>query len=147
MKRAAIIVMILSVFPAVATAAQPFNARGAFLAVSVPDLEASVIWYTEKLGLSVVERPSASDKVKVAILEGGGLIVELIQHAEATPRAGMPQGIFKAGVVVRDFDAAVAALKERGVDIAFGPYPARGKQRANVIIRDRDGNLIQLFGE
>jgi hypothetical protein len=28
----------------------------------------------------------------------------------------------------------------------FGPYPARPGQRANVIVRDNAGNLIQCFG-
>lgn len=37
-------------------------------------------------------------------------------------------------------------LQKRNVEIAFGPYPARKNQRANVIIRDNGGNLIQLFG-
>jgi len=45
-----------------------------------------------------------------------------------------------------DFDGAVARLKARGVEIAFGPCPAREGQRANVLIRDNAGNLIQLFG-
>jgi len=38
-------------------------------------------------------------------------------------------------------------LRARWVDIAMGPFPARGGQRANVIVRDNAGNLIQLFGK
>jgi hypothetical protein len=37
-------------------------------------------------------------------------------------------------------------LRTKGVQIAYGPYPAKTGQRANVIIRDIDGNLIQFFG-
>lgn len=129
----------------------PFQSKGAFLAFFVPDLEASVTWYTEKLGLAVIERPPASDVAKVAILEGGGLVVELIQHQEAASRgketSPFMHGIFKAGLLVSDFDAVVATLKERNVDIAFGPFPARGKQRANVMIRDNNGNFIQFFAD
>ena len=55
-------------------------------------------------------------------------------------------GMVKAGMIVDDFDAALARLRERRVPIAFGPYPARAGQRANLILRDNAGNLIQLFG-
>ena len=127
-----------------------FKSKGAFLACFVPDLEASVTWYSEKLGLQVIERPPANDVAKVAILEGGGLIVELIQHKEAASRSKetpFMHGVFKAGILVSDFDSVVATLKERKVDIAFGPFPARGKQRANVMIRDNNGNFIQFFAD
>jgi hypothetical protein len=50
-------------------------------------------------------------------------------------------------MIVDDFDGALAALKARGVEIFLGPYPARNGQRANVIVKDNAGNLIQLFGK
>ena len=56
-------------------------------------------------------------------------------------------GIFKAGVIVEDFDRMLAALKARQLEIAYGPYPARANQRANVIVRDNAGNLLQFFGK
>jgi catechol-2,3-dioxygenase len=125
-----------------------FTAKGAFLALSVADLESSATWYRDKLGLEVVDRPATGD-VKVAILEGGGLIVELIQHKDAKVRGGtdayLHHGIFKSGVIVDDFDGLVAMLREKKADIAYGPFPARGKQRANLIVRDNAGNLIQFF--
>ena len=46
-----------------------------------------------------------------------------------------------------DFDKTLAILKARNVPIAFGPFPARPNQRANVIIRDNAGNLMQFFGQ
>jgi len=124
--------------------------------MSVPDVQASSRWYSEKLGVHVVMQPPKQDKIAVVVLEGGGLIVELIQKDDAMP---LPQvapriddntlvhGIFKAGAIIADFDRTVETLRKRGVEVAFGPYPARPDQRANVIIRDNGGNLIQLFGE
>jgi hypothetical protein len=41
----------------------------------------------------------------------------------------------------------VEALNERGVRIRYGPYPTHEGQRANVIIEDDGGNLIQVFGQ
>ena len=132
-----------------------FETRGAFFALSVADLDASTRWYTEKLGLAVVMRPPKQDKSAVAVLEGGGLIVELLQRDDATPlRQAAPSatanylvhGFFKAGVIVDDLNATLTALRARGVEIAMGPFPASKDQRANAIIRDNAGNLIQFFG-
>jgi catechol 2,3-dioxygenase-like lactoylglutathione lyase family enzyme len=133
-----------------------FAAAGAFMAFSVADLAASTKWYAQKLGMSVVLRPPPGNGVAVVVLEGGGLIVELLHNQAAVPlRTAAPavshttlvHGVFKAGVVVDDFDRTVAMLRERGVDIAIGPFPARDGQRANVIVRDNSGNLIQFFGK
>ena len=122
-------------------------AAGSFFALSVADLDASVKWYTEKLGLRAVLQVPRQNKIAVSVLEGGGLIVELIQHDEARS-SGDPQlvhGVFKVGVVVEDYARLLDVLKAREVNIAFGPYPARVGQRANLIVRDNAGNLIQFF--
>jgi hypothetical protein len=100
-------------------------------------------------------RPPKQDKSAVSVLEGGGLIVELLQRDGATPlQQAVPSatanylvhGFFKAGVIVDDLNATLAALRARGVEPAMGPFPASNEQRANVIIRDNAGNLIQFFG-
>ena len=132
-----------------------FYARGAFFALSVADLDASAKWYAEKFGMTVVMRPPKQDKSAVVVLEGGGLTVELLQRDDATPLTKAApavtatyqiHGFFKAGVIVDDFDKTLAMLRARGVSIAVGPFPASETQRANVIIRDNAGNLIQFFG-
>ena len=141
--------------PATASPNTPFTTRGAFIGVSVADIDKSVAWYTEKLGLTVVLRPPPVDKSTAVILEGGGLIVELMKHDDAVPlgtaapaitRNYLVHGIFKAGIVVDDFDKTIAQLKARGIPIAIGPFPATREQRANAIIRDHAGNFIQFFG-
>ena len=150
--------LLLSIIPAgaVAQAAAPlFKTTGAFIGLSVPDLEASERWYSEKLGLRLVLDPPAHEGVKAKVLEGGGLIVELVHNPKAVPlRTAAPaithttfvHGMFKAGVIVDNYEQTLTALRSRGVEIAMGPFPAREGQRANVIIRDNGGNLIQLFG-
>jgi len=127
---------------------------GSFLALSVADLEASVRWYSEKLGLRVVMRPPKAGPYAVAVLEGPGLVVELLQLDQARPFAGsgpggqgreLVHGLFKAGALVEGLDRSVAILRARGVEIVAGPFPARDGQRANLIFRDNAGNLIQLL--
>ena len=131
---------------------------GAFLALSVADAQASARWYAEKLGVQIVMNVPRQQETKSAVIvvRGGALTVELVQHDDARPlRTAAPStkgealfvhGIFKVGVVVRNFDQALAELRARGVEIAMGPWPARGDQPANVIIKDNAGNLIQIFG-
>lgn len=130
-------------------------AAGAFFALSVADIHASGKWYAEKLGLKVTMQPPRVGPADVMVLEGGGLIVELIQHDEAvtreklTPKVSDPfkvHGYFKAGVLVKDLDKTLAMLKARGVPIAFGPFPAKDGRRANFIARDNAGNLLHFFG-
>ena len=98
-------------------------ATGAFFALAVPDMDASVNWYSNKLGLKVVMKDPKRDKTAVTVLEGGGLIVELIQQDDgvslSTAAPGMKDGvfvhgIFKVGVIVNDFDKTLAMLKNRG---------------------------------
>ena len=63
-----------------------FNAvTGSYFALSVGDMQASTKWYSEKLGLKVVMNAPKSNKAAVTVLEGGGLIVELIQLDDAVP--------------------------------------------------------------
>ena len=133
----------------------PFTTSGAFFALSVADLAASTRWYREKLGLRVVLEPPRTNDAAVTVLEGAGLIVELLQHKDARPLSTAApgarenykvHGFFKAGLIVEDLDRTVAALRSRGVEIAFGPFPKSAAQRANVIVRDNGGNLIQFFG-
>jgi catechol 2,3-dioxygenase-like lactoylglutathione lyase family enzyme len=149
--------LILALFLATASSvethakdrAAPFKpVTGAFFALSVPNMAESVRWYSEKFGLAVTFE--AHGPVEVTVLEGAGLLVELIRDPAAQPRPSRPDllhGPFKAGFLVKDFDSAVKELGDRGVEIAFGPFPARDGQRANIVFRDNSGNLIQVFGD
>ena len=133
----------------------PFTTTGAFIGISVADLEASSKWYQEKFGLKVIMAPTGTAEARATVLEGGGLTVELMQHNRARAlRTAAPgvqanyevHGIFKAGIYVADLDRTLAELRRRGVEVAMGPFPKRDTQPANVIIRDNAGNFLQLFG-
>ena len=93
---------------------------------------------------------------RVTVLEGDGLTVELIQNDDALPlsRAAPAaksnvdeHGIFKAGVIVNDFEQTLAMLRVRRAEIVIGSFPGRNGQRANVMVKDHAGNLIQFFGK
>jgi catechol 2,3-dioxygenase-like lactoylglutathione lyase family enzyme len=150
------VALLLASRPAIAATEPRLAAVGAFFALSVPDLPASAKWYSEKLGLRVAMEPPKTDKTAVVVLEGDGIVVELIQHDDAQPLTKaapkvestiLVHGVFKTGIIVQDLDQVIALLKQRGVPIAIGPFPAQGKQKANLIIRDNSGNLIQFIGK
>jgi hypothetical protein len=128
---------------------RPFKTSGSFFALSVADLGASVNWYRNAFALEVLMEVPKQNGVAVTVLEGDGLIVELLQDDRARPGPDpfLVHGLVKAGIVVKDFERTLAALRERGVTIAFGPCPANGKQKANLLIRDNSGNLLQILGE
>lgn len=125
------------------------SALGAFFALVVPDIDASAQWYREKLGLKTTLPITRQGRFAFTTLEGSNLIVELIQDAQAAEKKGEPSvhGISKAGVIVDDFDKTVTLLKSRGVEIVAGPFPKRPDMRANVVVKDNAGNLIQFFGK
>ena len=153
-------VVLLLAFCALACAAEAkpseaFKTTGGFFAVSVAEMASSVAWYQNALGLDVVMEQRQGG-IAVTVLSGGGLTVELLQIdgarplSVAAPGVTEPQmihGVWKAGFFVKDFDRTVEELRARGVQIAFGPFPANGSQKANVIIRDNAGNLLQVFGD
>jgi catechol 2,3-dioxygenase-like lactoylglutathione lyase family enzyme len=138
-----------------ARAAQPspVTARGAFFALSVADLRATAAWYRATFGLEVVMDEAGRGAIPaVVVLEGRGLVVELMQSANPTAARASSSGsegaprLFKTGVIVEDFDGTVTMLKARGVAIVAGPFPPAPMRRANVLIRDIEGNLIQFLG-
>src|SRR5688572_10289012 len=62
------------------------SVTGSFFALSVADVASSSQWYSENLGLEVVmEVPKGDGQPGVIVFVGGGLIVELIVHDQASP--------------------------------------------------------------
>ena len=146
---AVILLAALVAAPAPQRPAPAFRTSGAFFALSVPDLAASRAWYEQKLGLAVSREIRPNNELSVLIMEGGGLMVEMMHSARARPGAAIDpltrQGLFKTGLVVDDFDATVRTLRDRGVTFAYGPYQAQDGMAANAIVRDTSGTLIQFF--
>ena len=112
------------------------SGRGAFWALSVADVKSMSQWYADKFGLHVTLDPPTTGGAKAIVLEGDGLIVELIQHENAKPRrviapaasdAVLIHGIMKAGIVVDDFDKTIASFRaapwQPALNAASAPGP------------------------
>ena len=126
-----------------------------FVALSVRDLDASVEWYTRTLGLTATRLPPHGIS-RAAILRGGGLLVELVQHGESFPlESRLPglqgrylvQGIFKVGVFVDDLDATVKRLEARGARWKGRLYTDETTAVRSILMLDNEDNVIQLFEE
>ena len=133
-----------------ATEAPAFTTQGAFVAIVVTDLDASVDWYESSLGLHVVKRgKSPRVPAETAVLGGHNLFVELIHHdgkqlSRVDNEASVPR-LLKAGVIVgqKDFDAVAGYLQKRGVETGIFEDKEMGVR--SFLFRDNDGNLIQFF--
>jgi len=129
-----------------------FTAQGAFVAIVVTDLDASVRWYQSNLGLHLVKRgKSPRVPAETVVLGGHNLFVELIHHDGKQLRrvdneASVPR-LLKAGVIVgqKDFDAMAAHLQKRGVEA--GIFEDREMEVLCLLFKDNDGNLIQFLAQ
>ena len=155
---------LLTLFASGCSTSAPFSAGklnlyhgpGAFVAVSVADIDRMVAWYRDTLDFQVFSRGVAPDRpIKFALLQHGAALVELLQLPdakslnEAAPGISSPHqihGFFKSGFVVSDIDAAYKRLEQLNVTFAYrlgkppgGPYRSFG-------VRDPEGNLLQFFG-
>ena len=113
------------------------------------DPERAIAFYTGVLGFKVRARDRVPNTplgpLELAYLDLGGTTIELMTYPEARPAAREPGerlGYRMMALEVEDMDAALAALKEKGVDPSWGPVKRPSYVRAE--IRDVDGNPIEL---
>ena len=111
--------------------------------------ERAVEFYTATLGFRVRERAripgTPHGPLDLVYLELGGTTVEVMNYPDAriAPRAGEQRlGWQCLALEVDDMDAALAHLKARGIEPAWGPMKRPDYARAE--IRDPDGNPIEL---
>jgi len=111
--------------------------------------ERAIAFYTGALGFKVRARDRVPNTplgpLELAYLDLGGTTIELMTYPEAKPAAREPGerlGYRMMALEVEDLDAALAALKEKGVDPSWGPVRRPSYARAE--IRDVDGNPIEL---
>ena len=154
MNRFALLCAVLCLPPAAyGDESSPVEGAAGFFALSVSDLDASVQWYTEMLDLTATRLPS-SPKAQIALLQGDGLAVELVQVSAAfalqdrlpdVQKRYLVHGIFKAGFFVKDLDATVAELGRRGATFKVKTFTDEVLRARSILLLDNSGNTIQLF--
>ena len=107
------------------------------VSINVADVEATAPFYTDVLGMTVLPRPDFAFNGRWLQTPGGGE-VHLIEVGGWVPPEGQ-HWAFK----VDDIDAAVAELRDRGVEVD-DPRPLPGTPARQTFFFDPAGNMIEL---
>lgn len=119
----------------------------AHAAINAADLERSLHFYRDILGLPVVEDLTLETGVRLVHLRvGEGATVELFGRPEPLAAiAPAPQaGLTHLALAVDDVDAVYAELRAKGVEFTGAPRPGLGQTRKLVFCKDPDGTLIEF---
>lgn len=114
-------------------------------AVMVSDIDAAVAWYSENLGLPVLDRWEDADaRMAWAHLGDATHRIEFIQREDLAPRPDAVSGLHHLAFVVPDCAAAVQALREAGAAPVTEPAPFARHRMVWAFVRDPFGNTIEL---
>jgi catechol 2,3-dioxygenase-like lactoylglutathione lyase family enzyme len=108
----------------------------------VRDLDRSVEFYRDTLGLEPIARPDLG--VPGAWFRAGACEVHLIARFEGVDLGGPPPVLNPMGChtafAIEDYEETVAKLKERGLEILEA-----GREIGQLWVRDPDGHIIELI--
>ena len=102
--------------------------------LSTDDLDESIRFYTETLGMSLMFR----DGAHYAALDGGSITLALATAVDHP----MP-GHVVVGIKTADVDGAAKAIEEAGGAIVKGPYDDAHERRA--VVYDNQGNGLVFY--
>ncbi len=131
------------------------NLDAYFSALIVEDMNTSLDWYRTSLGFTVLNKkefPNAG--FKQANLKRNGILIELIELDSAKSPKNLIKdyhsktrikGIFKIGFQVSEFDKWMQHLSKLKVEFHGRVVTNKESGKKMVIIKDPDGNRIQLF--
>lgn len=110
------------------------------------DIEKTISFYTDILGFEIKSRETIGMPPLrgIAYLTLGDTMMEFldVENPESAPPNPWTAGYKAIAIEVDNMDETVAYLKEKGVDIVWGPMNIGGPIRAE--IRDPDGFTIEL---
>jgi len=124
------------------------------LTITVPDLNAAVRWYEDKLGfVRLAVLPQADGTPLQALLVRDTNLIELVAGQEGSrpgpvrmAAAEMPDAIAvdRVPILLDDIDGEISALAEQGVEVVSGPRDAKRRPLRVGIVRDLNGLSIEL---
>lgn len=92
------------------------------IAVVTDDIEGAVAFYTQKLGLTVVERFANEDDEDYVFLDAGGITLELMPQKSV----GQDPGFHHISFEVDSVEESARELKAKGVAITKEPFDVGG---------------------
>ena len=111
------------------------------IAVVTDDVEGAVRFYTQTLGLEVIERFPNADDEDYVFLKAGDVILELMP--KKTMQA--PEGFHHISFKVDSVDAGAEELKDKGVEMEKEPFDAGVGGIRLAFFEDPNGVRLQLF--
>ena len=111
------------------------------IAVVSDDVEGAVKFYTETLGLEVVERFPNEDDEDYVFLRAGDIILELMPSKSMQAPAGFHHISFKVDSV----DAGAEELRSKGVELAKEPFDVGVGGIRLAFLEGPDQVCLQLF--
>jgi len=122
------------------------------IGIAVKDLQASINYYEEVLGLKCYAIEEVKDqKVKTAFFELGGTKIELLESTDPEGPIGKyiekrGEGVHHLAFAVEGIENALATLKEKGVQLV-DQQPRRGAEGLDIAFlhpRSTGGVLTEL---
>jgi lactoylglutathione lyase len=118
-----------------------------YATIAVADMEESIKFYTEVMGLEVVQQFNPFPGLTITFVKGEGeTIIELIENSEnSQDPLEQPQkpGLMAVGIEVEDVDTTIKELKTKGAKITQEPIKIKIGKLA--FIEDPNGVRIALI--
>ena len=131
------------------------NPEANFSAIIVNNIESSIAWYSNNFGFKVLNKIESEERgFKQANLKCGSILIELIEFKSSLkpknilknhPKKTKIEGFFKFGFLVSKFDEWVEYLKQSDVEFYGNVVIDTLSGKKMLIVKDPDGNRIQLF--
>lgn len=113
--------------------------------IEVGDLARAGAFYTEVLGLSVAFTVDNDQLEEIALNDGAGGASILLMRTKSTPPPGPEPKTGKVVLLTDDVRALHAAAVGAGAASEREPTPYPGTEYVIALVRDLDGNLVELI--
>lgn len=126
-----------------------------FSAIIVSDIESSIKWYSNIFGFKVLKSVESKERgFKQTNLKRENTLIELIELnssvtpeslLESYPKKTKINGFFKFGFLISEFDKWVNFLKQSKIQFNGTVVIDPISEKKTLLVKDPDGNRIQLF--
>ncbi len=124
------------------------------VALSVPNIDTGIKWYSDALGFSLKQRRKVSTGIEIALIEKNGFFIDLIQIADSNNIEGTPkdppqhllvQGLRNIVFYVDNLKAVDAHLKSKGIKLMWESRYIPEIKTSVTNFRDPFGNLVAIW--
>lgn len=116
------------------------------IGISVSDMDRSIAWYTEVLGLSLRKRVKLNETTELAFLPLGDTEIELVWKSGQAPEPKREGVVNHLAFTVADVGAALEHLRRHGVELIHQEPVYLGALGAKIaFFYGPDGEKLELF--